>query len=150
MSDLLEGTYVPSKQDWAREQVEAYEASDGAEANTLLDTGYPIVIVTGQGAKNPGNLYKNPVMRVERDGDYLAVASLGGAPKNPQWYHNYKANPVVQVQDGAEPALYRARELEGDERSDWWAYAVETWPTYAEYQQKTDRQIPLLLLEPVG
>lgn len=148
MTDLLEGTYVPNKQQWVRDQVAAYEASDGAEANTLMDTDYLIVVVTGKGAKNPDNLYKNPVMRVERDGDYLAVASKGGAPENPAWYHNYKAHPVVQLQDGAEPALYRVRELDGAERADWWEHAVATWPTYAEYQKKTDRQIPLLLLEP--
>ena len=149
MTDLLEGTYVPNPQQWVRDQVAAYEASDGAEANTLMNSGDPIVVITGKGAKNPDNLYKNPVMRVERDGKYLAVASKGGAPENPAWYHNYKANPVVQLQDGAEPRLYSVRELEGDERAEWWELAVSTWSTYGDYQKKTDRQIPLLLLEPI-
>ena len=142
----LTGTYVPSKADWVREQVEAYEASGGEEANTLRDTGYPIVVITSVGAKS-GNLRKNPVMRVERDGAYLAVASIGGAPDNPQWYHNLVAHPEVELQDGPEPHLYKARLLEGEERADWWEHAVATWPTYASYQKRTDREIPLFLLE---
>lgn len=148
MSDLLEGTYVPSQQEWVRNQVAAFEASDGQEANILPTTGDRIVVITGKGAKNPDRLYKNPVMRVSRDGNYLAVASKGGAPENPAWYHNYLANPVVQLQDGSDKRLYSVRELTGAEREDWWKYAVATWPTYGEYQTKTDRQIPLLLLEP--
>lgn len=142
----LTGTYVPSKAAWVREQVAAYEASGGTEANTLRDTGYPIVVITSVGAKS-GNLRKNPVMRVERDGAYLAVASMGGAPENPEWYHNLVAHPEVELQDGPEPYLYQARLLEGEERSDWWEHAVATWPTYASYQEKTDREIPLFLLE---
>ena len=142
----LTGTYVPSKADWVREQVEAYEASGGTEANTLRDTGYPIVVITSVGAKS-GNLRKNPVMRVERDGAYLAVASMGGAPENPEWYHNLVAHPEVELQDGPEPHLYKARLLEGEERADWWEHAVATWPTYASYQERTDREIPLFLLE---
>ena len=142
----LTGTYVPSKADWVREQVEAYEASGGKEANTLRDTGYPIVVITSVGAKS-GNLRKNPVMRVERDGAYLAVASMGGAPENPEWYHNLVAHPEVELQDGPEPHLYKARLLEGEERADWWEHAVATWPTYASYQERTDREIPLFLLE---
>ena len=142
----LTGTYVPSKADWVREQVEAYEASGGREANTLRDTGYPIVVITSVGAKS-GNLRKNPVMRVERDGAYLAVASKGGAPDNPEWYYNLVAHPEVELQDGPEPHVYKARLLEGEERADWWEHAVATWPTYASYQERTDREIPLFLLE---
>ena len=142
----LTGTYVPSKADWVREQVEAYEASGGTEANTLRDTGYPIVVITSVGAKS-GNLRKNPVMRVERDGAYLAVASMGGAPENPEWFYNLVAHPEVELQDGPEPHLYKARLLEGEERADWWEHAVATWPTYASYQERTDREIPLFLLE---
>ena len=142
----LTGTYVPSKAAWVREQVEAYEASGGREANTLRDTGYPIVVITSVGAKS-GNLRKNPVMRVERDGAYLAVASKGGAPDNPEWYYNFVAHPEVELQDGPEPHVYKARMLEGEERADWWRHAVATWPTYASYQERTDREIPLFLLE---
>src|SRR5690349_14595058 len=142
----LTGTYVPSKAAWVREQVEAYEASGGQEANTLRDTGYPIVVVTSVGAKS-GSLRKNPVMRVERDGAYLAVASKGGAPDNPEWYHNLVAHPEVDLQDGADKATYRVRQLDGEEYDDLWAHAVATWPTYAEYKKKTDRKIPLFLLE---
>jgi deazaflavin-dependent oxidoreductase (nitroreductase family) len=142
----LTGTYVPSTAQWVRDQVAEYEASNGERANTLRDTGYPIVVITSVGAKS-GHLRKNPVMRVERDGAYLAVASLGGAPQNPEWYHNLVAHPEVELQDGAEKHVYTARILEGEERADWWQHAVATWPTYASYQEKTDREIPLFLLE---
>ena len=142
----LQGEYVPSKAKWVRDQVEKYEATEGAEANTLRDTGYPIVVITSRGAKS-GNLRKNPVMRVERDGAYLAVASKGGAPDNPEWYYNFVAHPEVELQDGAEKHTYRVRELAGEEREDWWRHAVATWPTYASYAEKTDRLIPLFLLE---
>lgn len=142
----LTGTYVPSTAQWVRDQVAEYEASNGERANTLRDTGYPIVVITSVGAKS-GHLRKNPVMRVERDGAYLAVASLGGAPQNPEWYHNLVAHPEVELQDGAEKHVYAARILEGEERADWWQHAVATWPTYASYQEKTDREIPLFLLE---
>ena len=144
----LQGEYVPSKADWVREQVEKYEATGGREANTLRDTGYPIVVITSVGAKS-GNLRKNPVMRVERDGKYVAIASYGGGPDNPEWYANFLAHPEVELQDGPTPKTYRARLLEGDERAEWWQYAVETWPTYASYQVKTERLIPVFLLEPV-
>jgi deazaflavin-dependent oxidoreductase (nitroreductase family) len=145
----LQGEYVPSKADWVREQVEKFEASDGREANTLRDTGYPIVVITSVGAKS-GYLRKNPVMRVERDGKYVAIASKGGAPDQPEWYYNFLAHPEVELQDsGQKPRTYRARLLEGGERAEWWQYAVDTWGTYAEYQQKTDREIPVFLLEPV-
>lgn len=144
----LHGEYVPSKADWVREQVEKFEATDGREANTLRDTGYPIVVITSVGAKS-GYLRKNPVMRVERDGTYVAIASKGGAPDQPEWYYNFLANPEVDLQDGAVRKTYKARMLEGEERAEWWQYAVDTWGTYAAYQKKTDREIPVFLLEPV-
>jgi len=144
----IQGEYVPSKAGWVREQVAKFEASDGREANTLRDTGYPIVVITSVGAKS-GNLRKNPVMRVERDGRYLAVASKGGAPDQPEWYHNFLATPEVELQDGAVRKSYQVRLLEGDERAEWWQYAVDTWPTYASYQVKTERLIPVFLLEPL-
>src|SRR5690348_6432063 len=118
--DLLEGEWEPGSLDWAVDQVRAYEASGGQEANTLPDhPEWPIVVITSRGAKS-GKLRKNPVMRVEHGGVYAAVASKGGAPENPSWYANFVANPVIQLQDGAEPALYRARIVEGDERQEWW------------------------------
>ena len=144
----LTGEYVPSSQQWVRDQVAAFEASNGAEANILPQTGDPIVVITSVGAKS-GNLRKNPVMRVERDGKYVAIASKGGAPDNPSWYANFVAHPEVELQDGPQKLTYRARVLEGAERADWWQHAVDTWPTYASYQEKTDRQIPVFLLEPV-
>ena len=144
---LLEGEYEPSKQDWVREQVEKYEATGGREANTLRGhEEWPIVVVTSRGAKS-GKLRKNPVMRVEHDGVYAAIASYGGSPQHPEWYHNFVAHPEVELQDGAEKHVYTVRILEGDERADWWQHAVATWPTYASYQEKTDREIPLFLLE---
>ncbi len=143
---LLRGEYIPSKAKWVRDQVEEYEASGGARANTLRGGKDPIVVITSVGRKS-GALRKNPLMRVERDGKYLAVASIGGAPHNPEWYYNFLANPVVELQDGPEPRLYRARLLEGEERAEWWDYAVRTWPTYGEYQKRTERQIPIFLLE---
>ncbi len=142
----LDGEYEPGTLQWVREQVALYEATDGREGNTL--DGDPIVVITSRGAKS-GKLRKNPVMRVERDGRYVAVASKGGAPEHPSWYANFVEHPVVDLQDGPEPHSYRARLLEGDERAEWWQLAVDTWPTYAEYQQKTDREIPVFLLERV-
>lgn len=144
----LQGVYVPSRADWVREQVEKYEATGGQEANTLLDSDDPIVVVTSVGAKS-GNLRKNPVMRVERDGKYLAVASKGGRPEQPEWYYNLRAHPEVELQDGPEKRSCRVRLLEGEERAEWWQLAVETWPTYASYQKKTERLIPVFLLEPL-
>ena len=132
-----------------RDQVAAYEASDGREANVLPSTDDPIVVITSVGARS-GKLRKNPVMRVERDGRYVAIASKGGAADHPEWYHNFVAHPEVDLQDGADRRTYRARVLEGAERADWWQHAVDTWPTYASYQEKTDREIPVFLLEPVG
>jgi deazaflavin-dependent oxidoreductase (nitroreductase family) len=144
----IQGEYVPSAQKWVRDQVAEFEASNGQRANTLRDTGDPIVVITSRGAKS-GAVRKNPVMRVEKDGKYVAVASKGGAPEHPEWYHNFVAHPEVELQDGAELKTYRARMLEGEERREWFEYAVQTWPTYASYQQKTDREIPVFLLEPL-
>jgi deazaflavin-dependent oxidoreductase (nitroreductase family) len=144
----LQGEYVPSKATWVREQVEKYEATDGQEANTLRDTGEPIVVITSRGAKS-GNLRKNPVMRVERDGVYVAIASKGGADDHPEWYYNFVANPEVDLQDGATKKTYRVTLVEGEERADLWQLAVDTWPTYAEYQTKTERQIPVFKLAEV-
>ncbi len=145
----IEGEYAPSRADWVRKQVERFEASDGAEANTLRDSDDPIVVITSRGAKS-GKLRKNPVMRVERDGNYVAVASKGGAPEHPEWFHNFVANPVVELQDGPVKKSYRARLLHGEERAEWWRHAVETWSTYGEYQQRTAREIPVFLLEPIA
>ena len=145
----LQGEYVPSSQQWVRDQVEAYEASGGAEANTLRDSGDPIIVITSVGARS-GKLRKNPVMRVEKDGRYVAVASKGGAPEDPSWADNFRAHPEIDVQDGPEARSYTARELSGEERQQWWDHAVATWPTYASYQEKTDRQIPVFLLEPAS
>ncbi len=144
----LQGEYEPSSQQWVRDQVAAYEASGGQEANTLQGGKDPIVVITSVGAKS-GKLRKNPVMRVEKDGTYVAIASKGGAPDNPSWYANFVAHPLVDLQDGPEPKPYRARIAEGEERQQWWDHAVATWPTYASYQEKTDREIPVFLLEPV-
>jgi F420H(2)-dependent quinone reductase len=144
----LQGEYVPSKQDWVREQVERFEASGGTEATVLERTGDPIVVITSLGARS-GKLRKNPVMRVERDGTYVAIASYGGGPKHPVWYHNFLAHPEVDLQDGPVKKSYRARLVEGDERAEWWQFAVETWPTYGEYQKRTEREIPVFLLEPL-
>jgi len=144
----LQGEYVPSKAKWVRDQVEKYEATEGAEANTLRDTGYSIVVITSRGAKS-GNLRKNPVMRVERDGIYVAIASKGGADDQPEWYYNFLAHPEVDLQDGPEKKTYRVDLVEGEERADLWQLAVDTWPTYASYQKKTERQIPVFKLTPI-
>jgi deazaflavin-dependent oxidoreductase (nitroreductase family) len=144
----LSGKYEPSSQKWVRDQVELYESSGGTQGLTLRDTGLPVVVVTSRGAQS-GNLRKNPVMRVEHDGRYLAVASKGGAPEHPAWYANLVADPRVEVQDGPRKWDAVARELSGDERAVWWERAVAAFPNYAEYQRKTDREIPVFLLEPV-
>ena len=143
----LPGEYEPSAQKWVRDQVAEFEASDGQRANTLRDSDDPIVVITSVGLKS-GKLRKNPVMRVEKDGVYAAVASQGGAPDNPAWYHNFIAHPVVQLQDGPEPRLYRARVAEGEERAEWWERCVAQYAPYAEYQENTDREIPVFILEP--
>lgn len=143
----LEGEYEPSPEQWVRDQVERYEATGGREANTLRDTGLPVVIYTTRGRKS-GKLRKTPLMKVEHDGAYLLVASKGGAPQHPVWYHNLTANPTaLVVQDGPEPFDAHVRELSGEERDVWWQRAVEAFPPYAEYQRKTDRLIPILLAE---
>ena len=144
----LQGEYAPSSQRWVRDQVAAYEASGGREANTLPRTGDPIVVITSVGATS-GKLRKNPVMRVEKDGKYVAIASKGGAPEDPVWADNFRAHPLVDLQDGPEPHSYTVRELEGEERTEWWEHSVATWATYGSYQEKTDRLIPVFLLEPV-
>ncbi len=144
----IEGDYEPSALQWVREQVEAYEASGGTEANTLRDTGIPVIIVTMKGVKS-GKVRKIALMRVEHEGEYALVASYGGAPKHPVWYHNLAADPsAVQVQDGPEPFDVTVREVDGDERAAWWERAVAVFPNYAEYQAKTDRQIPVLIASP--
>lgn len=141
----LEGEYEPSTQEWVREQVEAYEASGGREANTLRDTRLPVVIVTTRGNRS-GKLRKTPLMRVEHEGDYALVASKGGAPSHPVWYHNLKADPeAVTIQDGPAPFDARVREVSGEERDAWWERAVAAFPPYAEYQVKTDRLIPVFV-----
>ncbi|MCU1392197.1 MAG: hypothetical protein JWM34_625 [Ilumatobacteraceae bacterium] len=141
----LEGEYVPSPSQWVRDQVAAYEASAGQEANTLLDTGMPIIIVTTRGNKT-GVIRKFALMKVEHDGEYALVASMGGAPKNPVWYYNLDADPhALMIQDGAEPFHADAREITGDEYKLWWDRAVAAYPAYAEYQEKTDRKIPVLI-----
>ena len=144
----LTGTYVPSATEWVRKNVAEYEASDGEKGGTLPGTKYPVVVITSVGSTS-GNLRKNPVMRVERDGAYLAVASKGGAADDPAWADNFRKHPEVELQDKAEKHTYLARELSGAERADWWQHAVATWKTYADYQEKTDREIPIFLLERV-
>lgn len=143
----LRGEYEPSPAKWVREQVERYESSGGTEGTTLLDTGMSVVIVTTRGTKS-GKLRKVPLMRVEHDGCYAAVASMGGAPKHPVWYFNVLADPHVEVQDGPRRWDMIAREVTGDEKKVWWDRAVAAFPNYAEYQKKTERQIPVFVLEP--
>jgi F420H(2)-dependent quinone reductase len=144
----LVGEYVPSKAQWVRDQVAQFEATNGQEANTLRGGDDPIVVITSVGAKS-GNLRKNPVMRVERDGIYVAIASKGGADDQPEWYYNFVAHPEVELQDGAVKKTYRVELVEGEERADLWQLAVDTWSTYAEYQKKTDREIPVFKLTPI-
>ena len=144
----LKGEYVPSKAQWVRDQVEKFEATDGAEANTLRATGDPIVVITSRGARS-GNLRKNPVMRVERDGIYVAIASKGGADDQPEWYYNFLEHPEVELQDGPVRKTYRLELVKGEERADLWRLAVDTWPTYGEYQKKTEREIPVFKLTPI-
>jgi deazaflavin-dependent oxidoreductase (nitroreductase family) len=143
----LQGEYVPSKAQWVRDQVAAYEATDGQEASTLRDSHDPIVVITSVGAKS-GHLRKNPVMRVERDGIYVAIASKGGADDQPEWYYNFVAHPEVDLQDGPVKKTYKVELVHGDERADLWKLAVDTWATYGEYQKKTDREIPVFKLTP--
>ncbi len=143
----LTGEYEPSTSDWARENAELYMSSGGKEGTELK--GKPVILLTTIGAKT-GKIRKTPLMRVEHDGEYAVVASLGGAPKHPVWYFNIKAHPRVELQDGTQTGEYEAREVVGDEKAIWWERAVAAWPDYAEYQKKTDRQIPLFVLTPVS
>ena len=143
----LQGEYEPSTADWARKQAERFEASGGTEGGELR--GKPIILLTSVGAKS-GKLRKTALMRVEHEGEYAVVASLGGAPKHPVWYFNLLANPHVELQDGAVKRDYIAREVTGAEKDEWWPRAVAAWPDYAAYQKKTDRQIPVFVLTPVA
>ena len=140
----LEGEYEPSSSSWSRKQTELFEATKGEEGGDLR--GRPIIVLTSVGAKT-GKIRKTPLMRVEHDGLYAVVASLGGAPKHPVWYHNLKKNPHVELQDRGTKRDYMAREVTGDEKAAWWDRAVEAWPDYATYQTKTERQIPVFVLE---
>jgi deazaflavin-dependent oxidoreductase (nitroreductase family) len=141
----LQGEYAPSTAQWVRDQVEAYESSGGQKANTLRETGLPIVVVAMRGNKT-GKVRKIALMRVEHGGEYALVASKGGAPKHPVWYYNLKADPqAVAVQDGPEPFDVDVREVEGEERAAWWERAVAAYPPYADYQKRTDREIPVFI-----
>ncbi len=142
---VLTGDYEPSPEKWVRDQVEEYESSSGTAGTHMR--GMPVVILTSRGAKS-GKLRKTPLMRVEHDGSYAVVASLGGAPKNPTWYYNLIADPNVELQDGPVKQEMMARETTGDEKTEWWDRAVKAYPDYADYQKKTDREIPVFVLEP--
>ena len=142
----LSAEYEPSASEWVRDHVDKIENSGGADAEL---NGKPVVLLNTIGAKS-GKLRKTPLMRVEHNGEYAVVASLGGAPKNPVWYYNVKANPRVELQDGDTIGDYDAREVFGDEKAAWWDRAVQAWPDYADYQKKTDREIPVFVLTPVG
>ncbi|MET8583776.1 nitroreductase family deazaflavin-dependent oxidoreductase [Streptomyces collinus] len=144
----LEGEYEPSPTQWVREQVELYESSGGTKGTTLRETGLPVIVLTTRGARS-GKIRKTPLMRVEHEGRYAAVASIGGAPKHPVWYFNVKADPHVELQDGPDKRDMRAREVTGSEKEQWWERAVAAFPPYADYQAKTSRVIPLFVLEPV-
>lgn len=141
----LKGEYEPSPSQWARDQVEEYESSNGTSGTAMR--GMPVVVVTSKGAKT-GRLRKTPLMRVEHGGRYAAVASLGGAPRNPNWYHNLVAHPEVELQDGPVKQDMVAREVTGEEKAQWWERAVAAFPDYADYQRKTEREIPVFVLEP--
>jgi deazaflavin-dependent oxidoreductase (nitroreductase family) len=144
----LKGEYAPSAHEWVREQVELYESSGGTQGTTLRDSGLPVVIITNRGVRS-GKLRKTPVMRVEHEGQYAAVASQGGAPTHPSWYYNLRAEPLVELQDGPQKWEMIAHEAVGDERAQWWERAVAAYPSYADYQQKTERQIPVFILQRV-
>ena len=142
----LTGEYEPSTSDWARENAELYMQSGGTQGTEMK--GKPVILLTTIGAKS-GKLRKTPLMRVEHNGEYAVVASLGGAPKNPVWYYNIAEHPRVELQDGTATGDYDAREVFGDEKALWWQRAVEVWPDYADYQRKTDRDIPVFVLTPI-
>jgi deazaflavin-dependent oxidoreductase (nitroreductase family) len=141
----LHGDYEPSPSDRSRNQVEEYESSGGTRGTTLR--GMPVIVLTTKGAKS-GKIRKTPLMRVEHDGEYAVVASLGGAPKHPVWYYNIKSNPEVELQDGPVKQDMVAREVTGEEKAEWWKHAVAAYPDYADYQTKTDREIPVFVLAP--
>ena len=141
----LTGEYEPSAAQWARDQVDLYESSGGTQGTDM--NGLPVIILTSLGAKT-GKVRKTPLMRVENDGEYAVVASLGGAPKHPVWYYNLIANPHVELQDGPVRRDYQAREVKGADRDTWWDRAVAAYPDYAEYQKNTDRTIPVFVLTP--
>jgi deazaflavin-dependent oxidoreductase (nitroreductase family) len=141
----LQGEYAPSSAKWVRDQVEEIENS-GGERGTVM-RGVPVIVITSVGSES-GKLRKNPVMRVEHDGTYALVASKGGAPEHPSWYHNLVKNPLIELQDGPDRRTYTVRMAEGPERTQWWERAVEVWPSYADYERKTDREIPVFVAEP--
>ncbi len=143
----LTGEYVPSSAQWVRDQVELYESSGGTEGTTLRDTGLPVVVVTSVGARS-GKLRKTPLMRVEHGGSYALVASQGGAPKHPVWYHNLVSHPQVDIQDGPVKGSFQVREVSGEERAAWWERAVAAFPDYADYQRRTEREIPVFVADP--
>jgi deazaflavin-dependent oxidoreductase (nitroreductase family) len=148
----IEGDYEPSTWDWVRDQVEEYEASGGTRANTLRDTGLPIVIMTTMGHKS-GKVRKVPVMKVEHDGEYAIVASKGGAPQHPGWYHNLVADPNVTIQDGPQPFDAVVRLVTGEEREQWWERSVAAYATYADYEARAaevGREIPVFIARPSG
>jgi len=143
----LTGVYEPSPSDYARDQVDRYERSGGTDGRDNGQGG-AVIVLTSVGAKT-GKLRKTPLIRVEHDGEYAVVASAGGAPKNPVWYHNLTAHPLVELQDGPAKQDYEAREVHGEEYATWLGRAVEVWPDYAEYQKKTTRKMPIFVLTPV-
>jgi deazaflavin-dependent oxidoreductase (nitroreductase family) len=143
----LTGEYEPSAASWARDQVDLYERSGGTDGTDM--SGHPVIILTSVGAKT-GKIRKTPLMRVEHDGEYAVVASLGGAPQHPVWYYNLASDPHVELQDGPVKKDYQAREVHDAERAAWWERAVAAWPDYAEYQKKTTRTIPVFVLTPAG
>ena len=147
-ADHTDEEYAPSTWKWVRDQIAEYEASGGTRANTLRESGRPIIVVTMRGART-GKIRKIALMRIERNGAYALVASKGGDPRHPGWYHNLLAHPdEIRLQDGPEPFDVVVREVHGEERQAWWELAVQAYPPYADYQRKTDRTIPVLVAAP--
>jgi deazaflavin-dependent oxidoreductase (nitroreductase family) len=146
----INGEYIPSKATWVRDQVELYEGSGGTEGTTLRETGLPVVIVTNRGHRT-GGIRKTPLMRVADGENYILVASMGGAPQHPSWYHNLKADPNVEIRDATNVYAMRVREVEdAAEKQRFWDLAVKAFPPYQEYQEKTDRVIPVFVAEPTS